>query len=88
MEAIVTKDLWTWHVFIGLLGSSNDINVDDCSPLMVNYLRGVAHAEFSMKQPCPSHMLPPSNGISPNWAIFRKIISKPKGGKQKWFAKM
>jgi hypothetical protein len=58
MEAIVTKDLWTWHVFIGLPGSSNDINVVDYSPFMVNYLCGVAHAKFTMKQPCPSHMLP------------------------------
>lgn len=38
MEAIVTKDLWIWRVFVGIPRSLNDIDVVSCSPLMVNYL--------------------------------------------------
>ena len=38
MEAFATQDLWIWHAFIGVLGSCNDINVFDCSTLMVKYV--------------------------------------------------
>src|SRR5450759_2948127 len=41
LEAIATKNLWIWHAFIGILGSNNDINVVDRSPLIVNLLKGV-----------------------------------------------
>jgi hypothetical protein len=88
MEAIVTKDLWTWHVFIGLPSSWNDINVVDCSPLMVNYLHGVAHVEFTMNNHAHHICYLLANGIYPNWAIFQKTISKSEGEKQKWFTKM
>jgi hypothetical protein len=36
LEAVATHDLWIWHSFFGMLGSNNDINVLQCSPIFKN----------------------------------------------------
>ena len=36
LKAIATEDLHIWHVFFGLLGSNNDLNVLQRSPLVNN----------------------------------------------------
>lgn len=52
MEILVTKNLWIWHTFIGILVSFDDINVVDHFPLMMNYLQGVApHTYFTVNNP-------------------------------------
>ena len=38
LEAIADSNLHIWHVFFGLPGSNNDVNVLDCSPLVHNML--------------------------------------------------
>jgi hypothetical protein len=38
LEAIADQSLWIWHVFFGLPGGNNDVNVLDRSPLMANLL--------------------------------------------------
>lgn len=89
MEAIATQNLWIWHAFIGLPGSNNDINVIDRSPLMVNYLRGVAHhAKFTINGNEYKSCYFLADGIYPDWTIFQKTISSPEGEKRKWYAKM
>ena len=89
MEAIATQNLWIWHAFIGLPGSNNDINVIDRSPLMVNYLCGVAHhAKFTINGNEYKSCYFLADGIYPDWTIFQKTISSPEGEKRKWYAKM
>ncbi|GJW98051.1 ALP1-like protein [Tanacetum coccineum] len=38
LEAVVSQDLWIWHVFFGIAGAHNDINVLDNSPLFDDLL--------------------------------------------------
>ncbi|XP_071695369.1 uncharacterized protein [Rutidosis leptorrhynchoides] len=33
LEAVASYDMWIWHVFFGMAGSNNDINVLNHSPL-------------------------------------------------------
>jgi hypothetical protein len=40
LEAIASADLWIWHVFFGLPGSLNDINVLHRSPIFDNLAVG------------------------------------------------
>jgi hypothetical protein len=37
LEALVDADLWFWHIYFGALGSANDINVMQSSPLLRKY---------------------------------------------------
>ncbi|XP_071733211.1 uncharacterized protein [Rutidosis leptorrhynchoides] len=36
LEAVASYDLWIWHVFFGMAGSNNDINVLNQSPYLIN----------------------------------------------------
>ncbi|KAK9221088.1 hypothetical protein WN944_009513 [Citrus x changshan-huyou] len=40
LEAMASYDLWIWHMFFGLPGSHNDINVLDRSPLFKDLAEG------------------------------------------------
>ncbi|XP_073138446.1 uncharacterized protein [Henckelia pumila] len=42
LEAVADYELWIWHVYFGLLGSNNDINVLSKSPLFANLANGEA----------------------------------------------
>ncbi|XP_026398753.1 uncharacterized protein LOC113294577 [Papaver somniferum] len=42
LEAVASYDLWFWHIFFGMPGSNNDLNVLAHSPLFDNMLKGVA----------------------------------------------
>jgi hypothetical protein len=42
LEAVASHDLWIWHVFFGVAGSNNDINVLKKSTLFLNELKGQA----------------------------------------------
>nr|KAJ0188737.1 hypothetical protein LSAT_V11C900483810 [Lactuca sativa] len=42
LEAVVSQYLWFWHAFFGMVGSSNDLNVLQASPLFNNILQGKA----------------------------------------------
>jgi hypothetical protein len=82
VEAIVTKDLWIWHAFIGLLSSLNDINVIDHPTLMVHYFRNVAqHAKFTMNYHAYHMCYLLVDGIYHDWIVFQNTISKPQGEK-------
>ena len=45
LEAVASSDLWIWHVFFGVAGSNNDINVFDRSPIFDDVLQGHAPEE-------------------------------------------
>ena len=40
LEVIVDQSLCIWHVFFGVPGENNDINVLDRSPLIANFWEG------------------------------------------------
>jgi hypothetical protein len=42
LEAMASEDLWIWHVFFGLPGTLNDINVLQRSPLFARLISGDA----------------------------------------------
>lgn len=42
LEAIDLKDLHIWHIFFGIVGSNNNLNVLDCSRLVHNMLTNEA----------------------------------------------
>ena len=43
LEAVVDNNLWFWHAAFGFVGSCNDINILDVSPLHTHFLDG-SHA--------------------------------------------
>ena len=40
LEAVASQDLWIWHAFFGMLGSINDIDVLDRSPIFAALAEG------------------------------------------------
>nr|GFC71994.1 protein ALP1-like isoform X1 [Tanacetum cinerariifolium] len=42
LEAVASQDLWIWHVFFGVVGSNNDINVLYQSPIFNDLKTGRA----------------------------------------------
>ncbi|XP_023747873.2 protein ALP1-like [Lactuca sativa] len=42
LEAVVSNDLWFWHAFFGMVGSNNDLNVLQASPIFNDILQGKA----------------------------------------------
>jgi hypothetical protein len=87
LEAVASQDLWIWHAFFGMLGSINDIDVLDRSPIFaalaegrtapVNYI--INGHEYTM-----GYYL--ADEIYPNWSTFVKTIPRPLGTKRNYFA--
>ena len=42
LEVVASPNLWIWHAFFGVVGSNNDINVLDRSPMFDELLEGHA----------------------------------------------
>ena len=40
LDAVADNDLWFWHAVFGFVGSCNDINILDVSPLHICFLDG------------------------------------------------
>ena len=78
LEAIADKSTWFWHIFFGLAGGNNDINVLDHSPLVANILRGESH---DMTFQVNGHTYPQfyllTDGIYPPWSCFVHPIHIP-----------
>jgi hypothetical protein len=75
LEAVASQDLWIWHAFFGVAGSSNDINVLDQSTLFSQVLQGTApevHFEVNHNEYNMGYYL--VDGIYPEWATFVKSI--------------
>ncbi|XP_030924673.1 uncharacterized protein LOC115951648 [Quercus lobata] len=88
LEAVASFDLWIWHAFFGLLGSNNDINALERSPIFSKLEEGRAPAvnysinghEYTMR-----YYL--TDGIYLKWSTFVKTIPSPRGQKRKLFVK-
>nr|KAJ0195912.1 hypothetical protein LSAT_V11C700356830 [Lactuca sativa] len=86
LEAVVSHDLWFWHALFSILGSNNDLNVLQASPLFNNILQG--------KAPDMSYIVDGNeykyeyclgDGIYPEYAIIVKAYSFPADEKRNLF---
>ena len=88
LEAVCDQSLHIWHIFFGLPGSNNDLNVLDRSPLVHNMLTSEA-SEFTFevngKEYNRYYLL--ADGIYPQWSCFVQSIHEPGDEKRKHFAK-
>jgi hypothetical protein len=87
LEAVGSYDLWIWHVFFGLPGSNNDINMFEKSFLFTKLSQGrgprVNHSISGHAYMMGYYI---ADGICPQWSTFVKTISAPLGAKMKHFA--
>jgi hypothetical protein len=78
LEAVVSHDLWIWHVFFGLSGSLNDINVLHRSPLFGSLTSGttpqVEYIVNGNKYTMGYYLV---DGIYLAWATFVKAFQNP-----------
>jgi len=87
LEAVASQDLWLWHVFFGMPGSLNEINVLDRSLIFAALAEGhttpvnytINGHEYTMGYYLAAE-------IYPNWSTFVKTIPRPLGAKRKYFA--
>ena len=87
LEAVVDHRLWFWHIFFGMPGANNDLNILDCSPLFRQHLEGTApKVTFTVNNNNYDMAYYLTNGIYPDWALFMKTISEPSSNKQQHFS--
>jgi hypothetical protein len=80
------KDLWIWHVFFGLPGSLNDINVLHHSHLFAKLAEGEAsEVNYTINKNNYTMGYYLAYEIYPQWATFVKPIRRPRDNKAKYF---
>jgi hypothetical protein len=80
--------LHIWHIFFGLPGSNDDLNVFNRSPLIYNMITSEASDftfEVNGKEYNRYYLL--ADGIYPQWSCFVQSIHEPGDEKRKHFAK-
>lgn len=88
LESAAAQNLWFWHAFFRVAGSSNDINVLNRSPLFVEELRGHApRVQYHVNGNEYNTGYYLVDGIYPEWAVFVKTIHLPQTEKYKMFAR-
>jgi hypothetical protein len=88
-EVVSTYDLWIWHLFFGMPGSNNDINILDRSPLFRNMLKGTSPAvRFVVNDKEYDMCYYLCDGIYPNFATLMKAIVSPQGRKRSNYTKV
>ena len=87
LKAVVDKSLHIWHVFFGLPGTNNDLNVLDRSPLVHNMLTGQARdMDFVVNGVLYNRYYLLADGIYPPWSCFVQTIHEPDSEKQSYYA--
>ena len=73
LEAVASYDLWIWHAFFGCLGTLNDINVLDRSPVFQElYVGRSPKCEYVINSHKYNIRYYLSDGIYPRWATFNQ----------------
>jgi Plant transposon protein len=72
LEAIADHNLWLWHVFFGVPGAANDINVLETSYLLNNIANGsypplIEYFVGRVRRNIPYW---PADGLYPKWPVF------------------
>jgi hypothetical protein len=89
LEATASNDLWIWHSFFGPLGSNNDINVLNQSPLYVSERNGTApNISFILGGRLYKRGYYLTDGIYPRYLTFVKAYPYPTDPKEKKFKKL
>ena len=87
LEVVANQGLHIWHIFFGLSGSNNDLNVLDRSPLIHDMLVGEAcHMTFEVNGQTYNRYYLLANGIYPHWSCFVQSIHQLGDEKRKYFA--
>jgi hypothetical protein len=87
LKAVATKYLRIWHAYFGMLGSHNDINVLQRSPVFDDLANGRAPImNFTLNGNEYNMGYYLVDGIYLDWATLIKSVSSPLGNKCKWFA--
>ncbi|XP_074283998.1 uncharacterized protein LOC141608555 [Silene latifolia] len=88
LEAVASVDLWIWHAYFGVAGSSNDLNVLCRSNLFKEKLEGRApEVRFTANEVEYNMGYYLTDGIYPEWAAFVKSFSHPQDPKRICFKK-
>ena len=89
LEAIADHNLRFWHAAFGLVGSCNDINLIDVSPLHQQFLDG-SHSKidfkFTIDEQVFNKLFYLVDGKYPQLSCFMKTISIPITKKETTFA--
>ncbi|XP_023755149.1 protein ANTAGONIST OF LIKE HETEROCHROMATIN PROTEIN 1-like [Lactuca sativa] len=86
LEAVTSQDLWFWHVFYGVAGSNNDLNILYQSPLFDEKYHGTGpDCSFDLNVEHYKHGYYLADGIYPTWAVFVKAYPYPITDKMKRF---
>ncbi|XP_071712673.1 uncharacterized protein [Rutidosis leptorrhynchoides] len=73
LEAVASYDLWIWHAFLEMTGSSNDINVLNQSPLFDNLKKGTTpSAPFEVNGHNYTKGYYLADDVYPDWATLIK----------------
>ncbi|KAJ0751828.1 putative harbinger transposase-derived protein [Helianthus annuus] len=89
LQAVASQDLWVWSAYFGVVGSCNDINVFEQSPLLEEWISGKApKASFYANGNYYPHGYYLSDGIYPRYSIFVKTYSDPIDEKRAYFKKV
>jgi hypothetical protein len=87
LEAVVSHDRWIWHAFFGVIGSNNDINVLNQSPLFIDVIRGCTlKVSFTVNGREHHIRYYLTDGIYPSWSVFVKGVSVPQQEKHRFFS--
>lgn len=87
LEAIADQGLHIWHVFFGLPGGNNDLNVLDRSPVIQNMLSGESwDTHFVVNGILYNRYYLLADGIYPQWSCFVQTIHAPDDEKRRYFA--
>ena len=88
LEAVADQSLHIWHIYFGLHGSNNDLNVLDRSPLIRDLLSGAAcDMTFKVNGQVDNRYYLLADGIYLQWSCFVQNIHNPQDEKMKHFAK-
>ena len=88
MEAIAYQNLHIWHMFFGLPGSINNLNVLDQSPLIIDMLIEVAaNVSFQVNGRVYPHYYLLADAIYSPWSCFVQSIHQHGDKKRAHFAK-